>query len=80
MLYTNRIHYFTRNIVYNSKVNRNNFVNNKKKLNSLMNKNIIKKNFTTYSFNGGYPGVPPSEPNILFMIAASLAIYFIIKK
>lgn len=58
----NRVQFFIRSILQNSKLNRENFVNNKKKYNTIKhkhNKFIIKRNFS--SSNRQIP--PPNNNN-----------------
>ena len=65
----NRVQYFIRSILQNSKLNREKFVNNKKKYNMMTVKNrnhnmIIKRNYT--SSNGYIPpnsNGPNKDPN-----------------
>jgi hypothetical protein len=75
----NRIHYFIKNILQNSSLNREKFVNNKKKYNIIKAKNnnpnmIIKRKFSSYSKQSsdcGGPKIPPSGPELvttLFMV------------
>jgi hypothetical protein len=61
---SNRVQYFIRNILQNSKLNREKFVKNKKLYNDLSVKNkrnhnlILKRNFNTNSY-----GLPPPNNN-----------------
>ncbi len=62
----NRVQYFIRNILQSSKLNRENFVNNKKKYNMIAVKNrnhniIIRRNFNSSS--GYIPPKPDRDPD-----------------
>ena len=76
----NRVQYFIRSILQNSKLNREKFVNNKKKYNMMTVKNrnhnmIIKRNYgssTGYippNFNGPNKNPNPYTPALIAMIA-----------
>lgn len=77
---SNRVHYFIRNILQNSKFNRANFVKNKKLYNEKNKKNnnslILKRNYSSSSH------LPPSNNNnnnnnhFGFILLASLSAYF----
>jgi hypothetical protein len=78
---SNRIHYFIRSILQNSKLNREKFVKNKKICNQKKrNYNpILKRNFTTNS-----SGLPPHNNNNnnnnnnkinMILVASSIVIY-----
>ena len=83
---SNRVQYFIRSILQNSKLNREKFVNNKKKYNmtTIKNRNhnmINKRNFSTYSQHnppvfGNGPNGPkgPNGPGIftIFIMATGL--------
>jgi len=84
----NRVQYFIRSILQNSKLNREKFVNNKKKYNMMAIKNrnhnmIIKRNFGSSSgyippnFNG-----PNKDPNPFTSatIALIVGVYLVSKK
>lgn len=79
---SNRVHYYIRNMLQNSKLHRGNFVKNKKMYtnkNKNKNKNnhtfIVKRNYT-------FPHLPPpnnnnnNNNNIGFIVFASLSAYF----
>jgi hypothetical protein len=82
---TNRIHYFIRNILQNSKLNREKFVNNKKKYNMTTVKNrnhnmIIKRNFGSYT-DFMPPKKNPDNNEIKYAIIAMIVgSYFVSKK
>jgi hypothetical protein len=79
----NRVQYFIRNILQSSKLNRENFVNNKKKYNMMAVKNrnnnnmIIKRNFGSSS--GYMPPKPDRDPDefIRGVIAGTILGYWI---
>jgi len=87
---SNRIHYFIRNILQNSKLNREKFVNNKKNYNQIIAKNkqqnhnkIITRKMSTFvpplSFGstGGGGGKGPNDPKwktLIYMCILSLGI------
>ena len=87
---SNRIQYFIRTILQNSKLNREKFVNNKGIYNLSISKNrkqnfnnIIKRKMSSYNHplsfggGGGGDGGGPKRPNngILYMFAAFTGIY-----
>ncbi len=79
----NRIQYFIRSILQNSKLNREKFVNNKKKYNMMTVKNrnhnmIIKRNFGSSS---GFipPNKEPHGPDWKSFILVACGIYLIDK-
>ena len=81
---SNRIHYFIKNYLQNSKLNREKFVKNKKMYNDLSKKNkinhslIVKRNFNTNSY-----GLPPNNNNkniLMIYVAVSFWVYIIYKK
>jgi hypothetical protein len=81
---SNRVQYFIRSILQNSKLNREKFVKNKKKYNdkNKINHNLIlKRNFNTNSY-----GLPPpnfnnnNNNNWLLFTGAALGVYFYNKK
>jgi len=80
---SNRVHYFIRSVLQNSKLNREKFVNNKKKyiMTTVKNRNhnmFITRNYTSF---GGY--IPPKSngpkktPNlfIIMVVVSCLCIY-----
>ena len=76
---SNRIHYFIRSILQNSKLNREKFVKNKKICNQKKRtyNPILKRNFTTNS-----SGLPPNNnnnnndnKNNMILAASSIGIY-----
>jgi|LauGreDrversion4_2_1035121.scaffolds.fasta_scaffold52216_2 hypothetical protein len=84
----NRVQYFIRSILQNSKLNREKFVNNKKKYNMMNVKNrnhnmINKRNFSTYSkpnppiFGNGPngPNMPPEGPSLIVVAAMAIGTY-----
>jgi hypothetical protein len=80
----NRIHYFIRSILQNSKLNREKFVNNKKKYNmmSIKNRNhnkIIKRNF---SLNVDYtpPNKNPNDNSSYFIALGSMIGVYLINR
>ena len=82
---SNRIHYFIRSILQNSKLNREKFVKNKKLYNekNKINHNLIlKRNFNTNSY-----GLPPpnfnnnnNNNNWFLFTSAALGVYLYKKK
>ena len=79
----NRIQYFIRSILQNSKLNREKFVNNKKKYNIMTVKNrnhnmIIKRKFGSSS--GHIPPKPNRDPFLDVLIALIVGGYFTSKK
>jgi len=88
---SNRVHYFIRNILQNSKLNREKFVKNKKLYNDLSVKNkrnhnlilkrnhnlILKRNFNTNSY-----GLPPpnNNNNNYWMIFAGAIVTYIVSE
>lgn len=82
---SNRVQYFIRNILQNSKLNREKFVKNKKLYNNLSVKNkrnhnlILKRNFNTNSY-----GLPPpnfnnnNNNNNYWMIFAGAIVTYIV--
>ena len=87
---SNRIHYFIRNILQNSKLNREKFVNNKKKYNEIIAKNkqqnhnriFIRKMSTfvpplSFGSSTGSGGKGPNDPKwkpLIYMGILSLGI------
>lgn len=82
----NRVQYFIRRILQNSKLNREKFVNNKKKHNMMTVKNsnhimIIKRHYTS---SNGF--IPPNSPNKnpnpfnSAIIAIIVGAYFVINR
>ena len=78
---SNRVQYFIRNILQNSKLNREKFVNNKKKynLNKINHNLIVKRNFSSNS-----SGLPPpnnnNNNNFVFIVLAGISTYIITRK
>jgi hypothetical protein len=82
---SNSVHYFIRNILQNSKLNREKFVKNKKLYNEKLYNQKNKRNYNLIlkrKFNTNYYGLPPpnfnnnnNNNNIIYMIAAALGTY-----
>ena len=84
---SNRVQYFIRNILQNSKLNREKFVKNKKIYNDLSVKNktnhnlILKRKFNTYSNNMRPPNFNNNNNNNYWMIfAAAISSYSVTEK
>ena len=89
---SNRVHYYIKNIVQNSKLNKENFVKNKKLYNNSLVKNknnhnlIFKRNFGTTSFcfenpkNNTNNNNNNNNNNWGFIALAGIVSYFITRK
>ncbi len=80
----NRIHYFIRSILQNSKLNREKFVNNKKKYNmmSIKNRNhnmIIKRNFSSYKYNME-PNKNPNDNSYYFIALGAMIVVYLMNR
>jgi hypothetical protein len=82
---SNRVHYYIKNIVENSKLNKEKFVKNKKLFNNSLVKNknnhniIFKRNFGTSSFRFEDPN-NNNNSNWVFIGIAGTISYFITRK
>ena len=82
---SNRVHYYIKNIVQNSKLNKENFVKNKKLYNNSLVKNknnhnlIFKRNFGTTSFCFENPKNNNNNNNNNIALAGIVS-YFITRK
>jgi|LakMenEpi03Aug12_release.lakeMendotaPanAssembly.Ray.scaffolds.fasta_scaffold2681987_1 hypothetical protein len=85
---SNRFHYYIKNIVENSKLNKEKFVKNKKLNNNSLVKNknknnhnlILKRNFGSFSFRFEDPNNNNNNNNSGFIVIAGLVSYFITRK
>lgn len=83
---SNRIHYFIKKILQNSKLNREKFVINKKKYYDLSKKNktnhnlILKRNFNTNSYGLQVNNSNNKNNNWMIYVAVSLWAYIYIRK
>ncbi len=84
----NRIHYFIKNILQNSKLNKEKFVNNKKKYNMIKAKNInylnvskiiyfwtIVRSFSSIGWNYSVQKIQPNGPNVIFVLLLECCYY-----
>lgn len=76
----NRVQYFIRSILQNSKLNRVNFVNNKKKYNMMTVKNtnhnmIVKRNFSSSNSRLPNLGGGPNNSTIILLAIALISHY-----
>jgi hypothetical protein len=79
----NRVHRFIKNITFNSGLNRDKFINNKKIVNKIINKNknknmIIVRKMSTYanpSGNNNNDNNNNNNKNFLYMFVMALGVY-----
>ena len=74
----NRVHHFIKNITLNSGLNREKFINNKKIVNRIVNKNknknmIIVRKMSTYTQPSGNDN--NNNNNFLYMFVMALGVY-----
>ena len=74
---SNRVQYFIRNILQNSKLNREKFVKNKKRYTNKTNKTNYNYNFIVKRNYSKFHVPPPNNNNFGFIVLAALSIYIV---